>query len=110
MVFSGGEDGHRIGTVLDSLVCDGAIISGGKVERSIISPNVRVNSYAEVHDSILLEGVNIGRNCMIKNTIIDKFVSVPANAVIGYDIEEDRKRYDVSDGGIVVIPKLAAFD
>ncbi len=110
MVFSGGEDGKRIGTVLDSIVCDGAIISGGRVERSIISPNVRVNSYAEVHDSILMEGVNIGRNCMIKNTIIDKFVSVPANTVIGYDIEEDRKKYDVSEDGIVVIPKLAAFD
>lgn len=110
MVFSGGEDGKRIGTVLDSIICDGAIVSGGKVERSIISPNVRVNSYAEVDDSILLEGVNIGRNCMIKNTIIDKFVSVPANNVIGYDIEEDRKRFDVSDCGIVVIPKLAAFD
>ena len=110
MVFSGGEDGKRIGTVLDSLICDGAIVSGGKVERSIISPNVRVNSYAEVHDSILMEGVNIGRNCMIKNTIIDKFVSVPANTVIGYDIEEDRSKFDVSDGGIVVIPKLAAFD
>jgi glucose-1-phosphate adenylyltransferase len=110
MVFSGGEDGKRIGTVMDSLICDGAIVSGGKVERSIISPNVRVNSYAEVHDSILMEGVNIGRNCMIKNTIIDKFVSVPANTVIGYDIEEDRSKFDVSEGGIVVIPKLAAFD
>ncbi len=110
MVFSGGEDGKRIGTVLDSLICDGAIVSGGRVERSIISPNVRVNSYADVHDSILLEGVNIGRNCKIKNTIIDKFVSVPANSSIGYDMEEDRRRFDVSDGGIVVIPKLAAFD
>ena len=110
MVFSGGEDGRRIGTVLDSLICDGAIVSGGRVERSIISPNVRVNSYADVHDSILLEGVNIGRNCKIKNTIIDKFVSVPANTSIGYDMEEDRRRFDVSDGGIVVIPKLAAFD
>ena len=110
MVFSGGEDGKRIGTVLDSIICDGAIVSGGKVEHSILSLNVRVNSYAEVSDSILMEGVNIGRNCMIKNTIIDKFVSVPANNVIGYDLEEDRKRFDVSDGGIVVIPKLAAFD
>ena len=110
MVFSGGEDGKRIGTVLDSVVCDGAIISGGKVERSIISPNVRVNSYAEIHDSIIMEGVTIGRNCMIRNTIIDKFVSVPANTVIGYDREDDRRKFDVSDRGIVVIPKLAAFD
>lgn len=110
MVFSGGEDGKRIGTVLDSIICDGAIVSGGKVERSIISPNVRVNSYAEVSDSILMEGVNVGRNCMIKNTIIDKYVKIPANTVIGYDLDEDSKRFDVSEGGIVVIPKFTAFD
>ncbi len=110
MVFSGGEDGKRIGTVLDSIICDGAIVSGGKVERSIISPNVRINSYAEVSDSVLMEGVNVGRNCMIKNTIIDKHVKIPANTVIGYDLDEDRKRFDVSEGGIVVIPKFTAFD
>ena len=110
MVFSGGEDGKRIGTVLDSIICDGAIVSGGKVERSIISPNVRINSYTEVNDSILMEGVTIGRNCMVKNTIIDKYVTIPANTVIGYDLDEDRKRFDVSEGGIVVIPKFTAFD
>ncbi|HHO75415.1 MAG TPA: glucose-1-phosphate adenylyltransferase [Deltaproteobacteria bacterium] len=110
MVFSGGEDGKRIGTVLDSIICDGAIVSGGKVERSIISPNVRVNSYAEVSDSILMEGVHIGRSSMVKNTIIDKYVKIPPNSVIGYDRDEDRKRFDVSQGGIVTIPKFTAFD
>lgn len=110
MVFAGGEDGKRIGTVLDSIICNGAIISGGRVSRTIISPNVRVNSYAEVQDSVLLEGVSIGRNCRIKGTIIDKYVKIPPNTTIGYNIEEDRKRYDISPGGIVVVPKFTAFE
>ncbi|HPW68143.1 MAG TPA: glucose-1-phosphate adenylyltransferase [Deltaproteobacteria bacterium] len=110
MVFSGGEDGKRIGTVLDSVVCNGAIISGGKVCRSIISPNVRVNSYATVEDSILMEGVVVGRNCRIRNTIIDKYVHIPPGTVIGHNLEEDRKRFDVSPGGTVVIAKFTAFE
>ncbi|HQI00066.1 MAG TPA: glucose-1-phosphate adenylyltransferase [Deltaproteobacteria bacterium] len=110
MVFSGGDDGRRIGTVLDSIICNGAIISGGKVSRTIISPNVRVNSYAEVLDSVLMEGVSVGRNCRIKNAIIDKYVKIPPNTTIGYDLEEDRKKYDISPSGIVVIPKFTAFE
>jgi glucose-1-phosphate adenylyltransferase len=110
MVFSGGEDGRRIGTVLDSVVCNGAIISGGRVFRSIISPNVRVHSYAEVENSILMEGVSIGRNCRIRNTIIDKYVAVPPGTVIGYDLAEDRKRFDISPDGIVVVAKFTAFE
>lgn len=110
MVFSGGDDGKRIGTLLDSIICNGAIISGGRVSRTIISPNVRVNSYAEVLDSVLLEGVSVGRNCRIKNTIIDKYVKIPPNTTIGYNLEEDRKKYDISPSGIVVIPKFTAFE
>jgi glucose-1-phosphate adenylyltransferase len=110
MVFAGGEDGKRIGTVLDSIMCNGAIISGGRVSRTIISPNVRVNSYAEVLDSVLMEGVSVGRNCKIKNTIIDKYVTVPPNTTIGYNLEEDRKKYDISPDGIVVVPKFTAFE
>lgn len=110
MVFSGGQDGKRIGMVLDSIICDGAIVSGGRVVRSIVSPNVRVNSYAEVEDSILMEGVEIGRNCRIRYTIIDKYVKIPSRTIIGFDAEEDRKRFDVSPGGIVVVPKNLVFD
>lgn len=110
MVFSGGDDGKRIGTVLDSIICNGAIISGGRVSRTIISPNVRVNSYAEVLDSVLMEGVSVGRNCKIKNTIVDKYVKIPPNTTIGYNTEEDRKKYDISPSGIVVIPKFTAFE
>ena len=110
MVFAGGRDGKRIGMVLDSIVCDGSIVSGGRVERSIISPNVRVNSYADIKDSILMEGVVVGRNCKIQKAIIDKYVKIPANTVIGYDPDEDLKRFDVSSNGIVVIPKFTEFD
>jgi len=110
MVFSGGQDGKRIGTLLDSIICGGSIISGGKVVRSIVSPNVRVNSYAEIEDSILFEGVEIGRNCRIKRTIIDKDVKIPTGTLIGYDPEEDAKRFDMSPEGIVVVPKNTMFD
>lgn len=110
MVFSGGKDGKRIGMVLDSIICDGAIVSGGKVERSIISPNVRVHSYAEIEDSMLMEGVEIGRNCKIRRTIIDKYVKIPPRTKIGYDPEDDKKRFDVSPGGIVVVSKNTMFD
>jgi glucose-1-phosphate adenylyltransferase len=109
-VFAGGEDGKRIGLVLDSIICGGAIVSGGRVERSIISPNVRVHSYSEVEDSILMEAVVIGRNCRIRRTIIDKRVKVPPRTIIGYDPEEDAKRFDVSPGGIVVVSKNTMFD
>jgi glucose-1-phosphate adenylyltransferase len=110
MVFSGGKDGKRIGMVLDSIICDGAIVSGGKVVRSIISPNVRVHSYSEIEDSMLMEGVEIGRNCKIRRTIIDKSVKIPPRTIIGYDPEDDKKKFDVSPGGIVVVSKNTMFD
>ncbi|MCM8828686.1 MAG: sugar phosphate nucleotidyltransferase, partial [Candidatus Omnitrophica bacterium] len=101
-VFSFGE---RTGTVLDSIIGGGCIISGGKVYRSVLSPWVRINSYAEVSESILLDNVNVGRYCKIRRTIIDKNVVVPQGMIIGYDPVEDRKRFVVSETGIVVIPK-----
>ncbi len=104
-VFAGGDTGDRIGLVLDSLVSGGCIVSGGKVVRSILSPGVRVNSYATVEDSILMDGVNVGRYCQIKRTIIDKGVSIPPGMRIGYNLEEDKKRFFVCPSGIVVIPK-----
>ncbi len=109
MVFAGGKDGNRIGTVLDSIICGGAIVSGGKVERSIISPNVRVNSYAEVTDSILMENVDVGRSCMIKRAIIDKGVKIPPNTIIGYDKDEDTRRFEISPGGLVIIARNTVF-
>lgn len=104
-VFAGGEDGSRIGYCLDSLVSNGCIISGGKVTHSILSPNVRVNSYAEVCDSVIMERVNIGRHARIRRAIIDKDVYIEEGTVIGYDLDEDRKRFTVTDSGIVVVAK-----
>lgn len=104
-VFSGEEITSRVGLVLDSLVAAGCIISGGRVQRSILSPNVRINSYSQVYDSILMEGVNVGRFAKIKRAIIDKEVDIPQGIVIGYDISEDKKRFYVSDSGIVVVAK-----
>jgi glucose-1-phosphate adenylyltransferase len=108
LVFS--DDGPRgqarRGEALDSMVCLGCIISGGQVRRSILSPNVRVNSYAMVDDSILFEGVDVGRHCRIRHAIIDKEVRIPAHTVIGYDVEHDRQRgFQVTEQGVVVIAK-----
>jgi len=97
----------RIGRALDSLVSEGCIISGGLVNRSVLSPRVRVNSWAEVHDSILMENVEIGRHCEIRRAIIDKNVTIPPGTKIGVDLEADRKRFQVTESGIVVIPKGA---
>jgi glucose-1-phosphate adenylyltransferase len=104
-VFAGDEITGRIGLALDSLVSGGCIISGGQVKRSILSPNVRINSYSQVTDSILMEGVNVGRYARVKRAIIDKDVNIPEGAVIGYDLDEDRKRFYVSETGIVVVAK-----
>ena len=96
----------RAGFALDSMVCQGCIVSGGRVERSILSPNVRVNSWADVRDSILLSNVQIGRHAKVRRAIIDKGVHVPEGMEIGYDLELDRQRgFLVTESGIVVIAK-----
>ena len=104
-VFAGGDDGMRVGVALDSMVSNGCIISGGRVEHSILSPNVRINSYATVLDSIIMEGVDIGRNAKIRRAIIDKDVKIPQGTEIGYDLKEDKKRFTVTESGLVVVAK-----
>jgi glucose-1-phosphate adenylyltransferase len=98
---------QRIGIATDSLVSAGVIISGGTINRSILHPRVRIHSYTDVDESILMDGVEIGRHSKIRRTIIDKGVKIPANTTIGYDIEADRARFTVTDSGIVVVPKGA---
>jgi glucose-1-phosphate adenylyltransferase len=95
----------RIGSVLDSLVASGCIISGGQILRCVLSPDVRVNSYAQVEDSILMEHVEVGRYAKIRRAIIDKDVVIPRYAEIGYHIEEDRRQFQVTESGIVVVAK-----
>jgi glucose-1-phosphate adenylyltransferase len=99
------ERENRVGRATDSLVSEGCIVSGSRVHHSILSPKVRVNSYTSVDDSILFEDVTVGRHCRIRRAIIDKHVDVPPGTQIGYDLEEDRRRFHVTESGIVVIPK-----
>jgi glucose-1-phosphate adenylyltransferase len=108
--FVFGDEGPRAharrGEAHDSMVCQGCIISGGHVSKSILSPNVRVNSYAVVENSILFEGVDVGRHCKIRRAIIDKDVKIPPHTTIGQNLEHDRQRgFQITEGGIVVIAK-----
>jgi glucose-1-phosphate adenylyltransferase len=110
-VFGSLGTGDRQGCALDSIVCQGCVVSGGRVERSILGPQVRVNSYAKVQDSILFQDVDIGRHAKVRRAIIDKGVSIPAHVEIGYNLEQDRARgFTVSPGGVVVIAKADGVD
>lgn len=103
------HEGERVGRALSSLVCDGTIISGGLVERSILGHGVRVNSYSYITDSIIMDNVVIGRRAKIRRAIIDKNVYVPEDYEIGFDPEKDKQKFTVSETGIVVVPKNAVL-
>lgn len=101
---------QRVGLATDSMVSVGCIISGGRIDRTILSPGVRVNSYALVENSIILNNTNIGRYCRIRNAIIDKNVTIPNDTEIGYDPVQDKARgFTVTDEGLVVVPKGYKF-
>ena len=105
-VFSDDQPGGRCGRAFDSIVCPGSIFSGGGVERSIVGFNTRIHSYADVQDSILFDGVDVGRHTRIRRAIIDKGVRVPGGIEIGFDPEVDRCRgFTVTEGGVTVIAK-----
>ena len=95
----------RTGMAMDSVISGGCIISGGVVRDSVLSPDVRVNSFSEVDSSILFSHVNIGRHCRIRRAIIDRDVHIPEGTVIGYDTEADRQRYFVTESGITVVTR-----
>ncbi|MCK6603052.1 MAG: glucose-1-phosphate adenylyltransferase [Bacteroidetes bacterium] len=94
---------NRVGQVFDSLLAPGTIISGGKVSHSVLHYDVRVNSWAEVSESVIFPHVDVGRYCKIRRTIIDRDNHIPPGTVIGYHPEEDRKRFAISEKGIVVV-------
>ena len=100
------EDGRR-GMALDSMVCAGVVISGATVRRSVLSPGTHLHSYAEVEDSVLMQGVDVGRNAVVRRAIVDKNVRIAEGAQVGVDPVADRERFTISAGGVVVIPKGA---
>ncbi len=104
------DRGVRMGVATDSMVSPGCIISGGRVNRSVLSPDVRVNSYSTVEESVILEDVDIGRHARIRRTIIDKHVKIPPHTEIGYDHDRDRARgLTVTSDDVVVVPKGFVF-
>src|SRR5262245_53860647 len=96
---------ERVGRAIGSMVSPGAVISGSLVENSVVSPNVRVHSWAHVDGSVLMEGADIGQHAVVRRAILDKNVIVREGAEIGVDLERDRERFTVSDNGIVVVGK-----
>jgi glucose-1-phosphate adenylyltransferase len=99
------DDPDRRGFALDSMVGAGVIVSGGMVRRSILSSGVFVHSHAEIDGSVLMHGVDVGRRAIVRRAIVDKNVRIPEGARIGVDLELDRSRFMVSEGGVVVIGK-----
>ena len=95
----------RTGMAINSLVSEGCIVSGGVLRNSVLSPQTRVNSFAVIEESVIFDRTEIGRRARIRRAILDKDVTVSPDAVIGYNLEEDKKRFYVSPEGIVVVPK-----
>ncbi|HTZ90629.1 MAG TPA: glucose-1-phosphate adenylyltransferase [Alloacidobacterium sp.] len=102
--FVFGEPG-RTGMAINSIVSAGCIVSGATVRNSVLSQDVRVNSYSEVDSSIVFSHVNIGRHCRIRRAIIDRDVQLPEGTVIGYDANEDKKNYFVTPSGLTVVTR-----
>jgi glucose-1-phosphate adenylyltransferase len=97
------DEGRRSGQALDSIISAGCIVSGSRVTGSVLCPNVRVHSFCHIEQSILMPGVHVGRHARLRRVIVDRDVTIPRGACIGYFPEEDRKRHTVSDKGVVVV-------
>ena len=97
-----GTYGHAV----NSIISQGTVVSGALVEKSVVSPNVRLDSWAHVSESVLMDGVQVGRHAVVQRAIVDKFVTIPEDARIGVDPDEDRARgFHVTDSGITVVGK-----
>lgn len=97
------NDEDRRGMAVDAMVSGGCLISGAKVIKSLLFSNVKLNSYSLVEESVILPNVEVGRHCQIRKAVIDKGCILPQNTQVGYDLEEDTRRFHVSDQGIVLI-------
>jgi glucose-1-phosphate adenylyltransferase len=101
------DDPNRQGAAIDSLVSGGCIVSGSQVRRSILFTNVRVHSYCQVEDSVVLPGVDIGRHAVVRNAIIDKRCRIPEGMSIGIDPVADARRFEVTEKGrVLVVPGM----
>ncbi len=104
------DDGRR-GTAVDSMVAGGCVVSGSVVRHSVLFSNVRVHSFCEISDSVIFPEVDIARRCKIKNAILDRGCQLPEGTVIGFDLNQDRKRFHVSEKGIVLVtPEMLGQD
>jgi glucose-1-phosphate adenylyltransferase len=106
--FVFGEPG-RTGSAINSVITAGVIISGASVSNSVVSQDVRVNSYSDVDASIIFSHVNIGRHCRIHKAIIDRDVHIPEGTIIGYDPVEDKRRYFVTPSGLTIVTRDASL-
>lgn len=97
------------GIFINSMIANGVINSGGSVQHSIVSSNVRINDSSTIVDSIIFDDVTVGEGCQLVNCIIDKHVNIPPHTQIGLDKIEDQKRFHVSEKGIVVVPEGYEF-
>lgn len=98
------DDGRR-GMAVDSLVSGGCIISGGHVRRSVLFSQVRIHSYAEVEEAVLLPGVDVGRHCKLRKVVVDNGCTIPDGLMIGFDAAEDARRFYRSEGGVVLVTR-----
>jgi glucose-1-phosphate adenylyltransferase len=101
-------DPGRTGMAIDSIITAGVIVSGASIYNSVVSQDVRINSYSEVNASIIFSHVNIGRHCRINKAIIDRDVHIPEGTVIGYDPVEDKRHYFVTPSGLTIVTRDAS--
>ncbi len=104
-----GESGENV-TLVNSIICSGAIVIGATVQHSVLSSKVRIEERATVERSILFEGVNVGAGADLRNCIVEKRVQIPPGTRIGFEIDDDRKRFTTSEKGIVVVPNTTALN
>jgi glucose-1-phosphate adenylyltransferase len=97
------DEGERRGTAIDSLVSGGCIVSGSRVQHSMLFNSVRVNSYSLIEDSVILPNVSVGRHCRLRRTVVDKLCAIPEGLVVGEDADADSRRFYRTESGITLI-------
>ena len=101
------DAGDRRGEAVDSLVSGGCVISGARVKSSLLFTNVRVHSYSSIQDSVLLPNVEVGRHCVVRRAVIDGGCRLPEGFTVGLDLEDDRRRFHVTEKGIaLIVPEM----